>query len=110
MGCNVLSHTLLDLGFLYVLGSTEQEGCIPKYVASGIPYTTDHNNGVVAVYDELGRPWVIAMSTLDKAREVPLVLNPVRPEDRRVHPVLERRGHFARQVFPRMVVITPPRS
>ena len=56
-----LSHVLNDMGFFSALGTSEHPGCCPKevYVKVGTPNTHDSNNGVVVVYDERGRPWIV---------------------------------------------------
>ena len=60
MGCDKLSHKLLDLGFFSALGTTERSAGQPDgfLVKRGTPNTFDYNNGVVVVYDEMGRPWL----------------------------------------------------
>lgn len=57
-----LSHNLIDLGFFSVLGTSEHPGFCKEevYVVRGEPRTFDTNNGVVVIYDEDGRPWVMA--------------------------------------------------
>ncbi|MCL4406301.1 MAG: hypothetical protein M1586_02890 [Patescibacteria group bacterium] len=74
-----LSHVLLDLGFFSALGTSEHPAMTPKeiYVKRGEPNTIDRNNGLIAVYDEVGRPWILHNSRFtdeveDKLREYPL--------------------------------------
>ncbi|MCP6720307.1 MAG: hypothetical protein KJI72_03265 [Patescibacteria group bacterium] len=56
-----LSHVLLDLGFFSALGTSEVPGAIGDvFVKYGTPNTYDDNNGVTVIYDEEGRPWIIA--------------------------------------------------
>jgi hypothetical protein len=58
--CTQLSHQLLDLGFFSALGTTEHAGprSVEIVVKRGTPATTDYNNGVLVIYDEVGRPWI----------------------------------------------------
>lgn len=52
---------LLDLNFLPVAGVQETDGSgNPTMIPHGAPYRWDENNGVFAVYDHRGVPWVIA--------------------------------------------------
>lgn len=55
-----LSHTLLDLGFFSALGTLEYSGSRAQAttVLRGTPLCWDANNGVIAFYDEEGRPWI----------------------------------------------------
>ncbi len=57
MGSN-LSHELLDAEFLCAFGTVEYIRGYKYYVGRGTSLTYDTNNGVLAVYDEEGRPWV----------------------------------------------------
>ena len=62
-----LSHVLIDLDFFPALGTIELSGngILPGIpVCLGTPNTWDVNNGVVAVYDDRGRPWVILRRNL----------------------------------------------
>ncbi|RJQ37825.1 hypothetical protein C4552_00320 [Candidatus Parcubacteria bacterium] len=59
MGCDKLSHNLLDLGFFSALGTTEHCGGVPRQVRRRTAYRWDYNNGVAVVYDEEGRPWIL---------------------------------------------------
>ena len=56
-----LSHTLLDLGFFLALGTSEHPATTKEeiHVGHGTPNTFDSNNGVMVVYDEMGRPWIL---------------------------------------------------
>jgi hypothetical protein len=62
MGVVLLSVRLLTLGFFSVLGTVERSGMwlagAGDLVRRGRPNTWDYNGGVVAVYDEEGRPWI----------------------------------------------------
>jgi hypothetical protein len=65
MGIESLSFKLLRLGFFWVLGTFESSGLMVghgNYVVRGEPLTWDRNNGVVVVYDEERRPWIIRRS------------------------------------------------
>lgn len=54
-----LSSVLAEKEFLNVLGWTESRPSGERYeVKPGTPYTFGENNGVVAVYDEEGVPWI----------------------------------------------------
>lgn len=59
MGTSKLSHKLIDLGFFSVLGTSERLTSEEYYVKRGQPNTHDYNNGILVVYDEEGRPWII---------------------------------------------------
>jgi hypothetical protein len=67
MECTKLSHRLLDLRFFSVLGTSEHPGMSPEecHVKCGNPNVWDANNGVMVVYDELGRPWIMHGSMAD---------------------------------------------
>jgi len=57
-----LSHRLLDLGFFCALGTSEYPGRgdkVEPHVKYGTPFTFDTNQGVMVVYDEAGRPWIM---------------------------------------------------
>ena len=61
MGESKLSHKLLEMGFFWVLGTSEHPGMTSEShrVRRGAPNTWGSNNGVTVVYDEEGRPWII---------------------------------------------------
>jgi len=65
-----LSHLLINMGFVPVIGTTERGGdgssCV---VGTEDRKTWDKNNGVIAVYDERGIPWLIS------ARELPMSMD-----------------------------------
>jgi hypothetical protein len=59
-----LSHVVLDIGFFCALGTKERchktsdevnERCVQRKT----PNTWSSNNGVMVVYDEVGRPWIM---------------------------------------------------
>lgn len=56
-----LSPILLELGFFSALGTTEHPGLSREgqHVKRAVPNTADYNNGIVVVYDEEGRPWIM---------------------------------------------------
>lgn len=56
-----LSHRLIDLGFFSALGTTEHPGKTKAELLVGRadPHRWEYNNGVVCVWDELGRPWLM---------------------------------------------------
>jgi hypothetical protein len=56
---NDLSVYLLYYGFYPVLGTMERKRGELEVVRLGNPRTYDKNMGVVCVYDENGRPWVL---------------------------------------------------
>jgi len=71
-----LSHRLIDLGFFCALGTFEhifgpEETVVAvmrnldNYVKRGEPNKYDHNNGVMVVYDEGGRPWILQVSRIE---------------------------------------------
>ena len=64
-----LSHKLLDLGFFSALGTSEKAGISQNgdHIKANKPNTFDSNNGVLVIYDELGRPWIIDMFTAQGA-------------------------------------------
>ena len=59
-----LSVSLLYWGFLPVLGAMENKGGKQSLITRGHPFTYDRNMGVLAVYDEDGRPWIRKYETL----------------------------------------------
>lgn len=60
MGTNEkLSEILLGYGFFSALGTTETVNGKPQLVGRGSPFTCDDNNGVIAIYDEDRKPWVV---------------------------------------------------
>lgn len=77
-----LSHRLIDLGFFCALGTFEYifgpeetvSGVmrnLKNYVQCGEPNKYDQNKGVMVVYDESGRPWIIQVSKItDSARRM----------------------------------------
>lgn len=69
-----LSHKLIDLGFFSALGTSEYfDGKKSKFhVTRGTPNTYGYNNGVCAIYDEEGRPWILQGSRItdDMSREL----------------------------------------
>lgn len=72
MGIPDLSVRLLRNSFFWALGTFENSGLMTNggcYVVRGAPLTWDQNNGVVVVYDEEGRPWIIRRN-----REVDLII------------------------------------
>jgi hypothetical protein len=61
-----IGQILLDLGFIPALGTTETLSRGERYtVLLGRPKCYNANNGVVAVYDAEGRPWVADMDSVD---------------------------------------------
>lgn len=58
-----LSHALIDAGFFSALGTTENGA----YVGYGTPNTWATSAGVVAIYDENGRPWIILECKMSNA-------------------------------------------
>jgi hypothetical protein len=61
-----IGQILLDLGFIPVLGTTETLSHGDRYqVLMGRPRCYNANNGVVAVYDSEGRPWVADMQKVN---------------------------------------------
>ena len=95
-----LSHTLLDLGFLCALGTSER-GVAENFVGRGNPNTYDHNNGVVVVYDEEGRPWIIPGNLLTgKAAEM---LRKLYLKRGAFVPHSNDGGHFIRDVLPLLI-------
>ncbi len=55
-----LSETLQEQGWINVYGFNEIEGAVQREIGDGIRLTWDFNCGVLAVFDETGRPWVRA--------------------------------------------------
>lgn len=61
-----VSKILLDLGFIPALGTIETLSRGERYpVLIGRPRCYNANNGVVAVYDVEGRPWVAKKENVD---------------------------------------------
>jgi len=62
-----LSHVLIDLGFFSALGTHQSCSDVSaNTVKRGQPNTQDHNNGVLVVYDEEGRPWIMVLSKFNR--------------------------------------------
>jgi hypothetical protein len=97
-----LSHVLLDIGFFATLGTSERyiahtadenSRCVKR----GVPNTWDYNNGVLVVYDELGRPWILHHS--QGAEEAKEKLRDFYPLKRGAHvPHSNDGGNFVRNV------------
>jgi len=63
-----LMQKLLDLNFLPVAGVQETDGSgNPAMIPHGAPHRWDENNGVLAIYDDRGVPWVIAAEKIPAA-------------------------------------------
>jgi len=62
-----LSQKLIKLGFFFVLDTYECSGPMSegRRVKRGQPNTQDCKNGVMVVYDEEGRPWIMRGSKVD---------------------------------------------
>jgi hypothetical protein len=58
----VLSQVLLEMGFFCALGTTEDPHGDQTVVGYSMANTCDRNNGVVVIYDETGRPWIMPTS------------------------------------------------
>ena len=58
-----LSEALQAAGFKNVMGWAETARGQHFVINRGVPFTWDSNNGVTAVYDEVGDPWVRRGST-----------------------------------------------
>ena len=61
------AEALIDLGFFSALGTSEYPGFTSEecHVKRGTPNSQDYNNGVLVVYDEDGRPWIMHGSKVD---------------------------------------------
>ena len=71
---NALTAKLLDLNFLPVLNIEENSGFgDPIQVLSGKPSHFDINNGIMAVYDNAGAPWIISLSKISRENIAGLV-------------------------------------
>lgn len=108
MGDRKLSHELIDLGFFSALGTTEHNG--PRgqeiIVKRGMANTWDINNGVLAIYDEVGRPWIGygANILLNEGQQVRIVLQ-MQFTARGAHvPHSNDGGYFVREVLPTLEV------
>jgi hypothetical protein len=58
-GMNKLSEELEYLGFFLVHDTLEKVGDQNRVIRSGTPFTYGVKNGILAIYDELGYPWII---------------------------------------------------
>ncbi len=103
--CRKLSHKLLDSGFFSALG-TLQVRCVGMKqrdeelrVGRGTPYTWDWNNGVIAIYDEDGRPWINVrnVQTNDMAQKLACSHGLQRGA---YVPHSNDGGHFVRRIIP----------
>jgi len=98
-----LSYNLIDLGFFSALGTSEHPGMMSEevYVKRGTANTYDSNNGVMVVYDEEGRPWILQYSLVtDK------VMEKLRREYSLKHgayvPHSNDGGHFVHEALPEL--------
>lgn len=98
-----LSENLSNLGFFLALASTEHAG--PKGteipVQRGTPLTTDYNNGVRVVYDEIGRPWILYAHGVEEMLKIEaagykLVIGAHVPHS-------NDGGHFVREIMPKLM-------
>lgn len=72
MGTNLIASKLLDLGFFCAFGTTETVASSLILVNRGQPLTTSRNNGVLVVYDEDGRPWIMRVSKFTNGKDLAL--------------------------------------
>lgn len=104
MGCEKLSHQLLDLGFFCALGTSEHPGHCQeeRHVKRDRPFAYDTNNGVVVVYDEDGRPWIAHSGDLCTTEDLFMEQVVVRHSLRRgaYVPHSNDGGHFVRSILP----------
>jgi hypothetical protein len=66
-----ISSSLSELGFFCAFNTPEQvekDSPKQKYVDRGEPNTYDFKNGVLAIYDEKGLPWIILQSYTEEIR------------------------------------------
>jgi hypothetical protein len=63
-----LSHELMDLGFFSALGTID----CGEHVKRRQPFMYDSNNGVQAVYDEEGRPWIKSSRLMSNQDQIQL--------------------------------------
>ena len=103
--CSKLSHKLLDSGFFSALG-TLQVRCVGMTqrdeelrVQRGTPNTWDFNNGVIAVYDESGCPWISVRNTHTNG-EVNKLARSYGLQRGAYVPHSNDGGHFVRRIIP----------
>ncbi len=99
-----LSHVLIDVGFFSALGTSEYPGMSEVvYVRRGSPNTYDSNNGVMAVYDEDGRPWIARNNFDEKLAEGLRHMFELRDLKRGAYvPHSNDGGHFVCEILPNL--------
>lgn len=71
---NALTRKLLALNFLPVLNVDENGGFgDPVKIVSGAANRFDINNGIMAIYDHHGSPWIISLSKISHEHIAELV-------------------------------------
>lgn len=92
-----VAGVLLRVGFFSALGTTEHKDGVPLIVKRGLPVTWDYNQGVTAIYDYEGRPWI---KQGFHPPEAPAVLAEVGSDFRRGAPVPHSNdgGRFIRMI------------
>jgi len=96
-----LSHELMELDFFCALGTSEHPGFCEEevYVVRKTPRTYDSNNGVVVIYDEAGRPWIMAAKEI-AAHAVYKLIEEFDLKRGAYVPHSNDSGHFVRVVIP----------
>lgn len=71
---NALTMKLLSLNFLPVANVQETDGFgDPSTIPNGTPNRFDINNGIMAIYDHRGSPWIISLSKISREAIADLV-------------------------------------
>ncbi len=105
-----LSHELIDLGFFSALGTSEHPGGMKGegvYVKRRSPNTYDSNNGVIVIYDENGRPWIIRdYNDLILGNRILKVIHEHDLKRGAYVPHSNDGGHFVDKVLPNLKVLS----
>jgi hypothetical protein len=96
----VLSHKLLDDGWVMAFGGNDLSRNGHRAVWARQPLSWDHNMGVMAIYDELGRPWV---RPANLGRYMHDLINEYRLERGAYVPYSNDGGFFLNGVWPGLV-------
>jgi hypothetical protein len=97
-----LSEELSELGFFPVRGTLEKVGGENRVAREGKPRTYGVKNGILAVYDENGLPWIIedgAVSAINNFKS--MLRRHLLTEGAHV-PHAEDGGEFLRTIFPKI--------
>lgn len=102
-----LSNNLNELGFFSALGTSEECAVTTEEkearVGRGDPHTYDYNNGVMVIYDEQGRPWIIRSDYDEEVKEkIETLVSEHRMKRGAYVPHSNDGGKFVRKILPKL--------